>query len=210
MPPSPQGEQPRVRPGFGLVPVRYCYHFRFLLHSCSCLIVLLILVGLAPQNRQIPQSEAEEEAQEAPTSTLRIMYQTRLWTDEVASTPSEQPYSYHQMLSEKETPSRREITNQQLLAASRLILFYVLTLFGAVAMYIFCSQKGYRRSFSFLKKIFPSRSATFYHRSHFCIIVICGSVIGFVFYSPASGLEALAAGFGWVAAINIFLQERKT
>ena len=87
------------------------------------------------------------------------------------------------------------------------VLLYTITLFGCVAMYIFSNQKGFQGTIAFLKKFFPKRTKLFYYRTDFFLVTIAGSIIGTIFFNPTSTIEALAAGFGWVGAINILMNE---
>jgi hypothetical protein len=85
------------------------------------------------------------------------------------------------------------------------VLFYLTTLFGATAMYVFALNKGFQGSVPFLKGFFPGRSETFYNRVDFFIVILAGSIIGTISFSPSSSLQALAAGFGWVGAMNVLM-----
>lgn len=89
-------------------------------------------------------------------------------------------------------------------------LYYATTLFGSTAMYVFSLNKGFHGSVDFLRKMFPNHSPVFYDRIDFFIVVFAGSVIGTIFFSPTNTLQALAAGFGWVGAINILLSRKET
>lgn len=89
---------------------------------------------------------------------------------------------------------------------SRTLLYYLLTLFGAVAMYIFSSAKGFEGSIKFLQRLFPGKPTTFYERADFFLVTIFGSIIGTVFFCPTSAIQALAAGFGWVGAVNVLMK----
>jgi len=91
---------------------------------------------------------------------------------------------------------------------SRLLL-YLTTLFGAVAMYVFALNKGFEGSVPFLKKFFPKRAETFYNWADFLIVVLSGSIIGTICFRPADSLSALAAGFGWVGAMNVLITKRE-
>ena len=86
-------------------------------------------------------------------------------------------------------------------------LHFTITLFGAVAMYVFSLKKGMEGAIPFLKKFFPGKSQVFYDRTDFFLVSIAGSVIGTIFFAPASTMEALAAGFGWVGAVNVLMKE---
>ncbi|HEU4560554.1 MAG TPA: hypothetical protein VFS20_22070 [Longimicrobium sp.] len=83
------------------------------------------------------------------------------------------------------------------------VLYFFITMFGASSMYVFSLMKGW--PVSFLKRVLPGREQVFYDRLDFAVVVTAGSIIGYIFFSPASELEALAAGFGWVGAINVLM-----
>lgn len=87
-------------------------------------------------------------------------------------------------------------------------IYYVTTLFGSTAMYVFSLNKGFHGSVDFLRKMFPEHSEVFYDRIDFFIVIFAGSVIGTIFFSPTNTLQALAAGFGWVGAINVLLSPK--
>lgn len=83
---------------------------------------------------------------------------------------------------------------------------YFITLFGAMALQIFALFRNFNGAETFLKKFFPGkRSETFYNRADFCICVIIGSIIGFIFFNPQNAMEALAAGFSWQGAITVMM-----
>lgn len=84
-------------------------------------------------------------------------------------------------------------------------VFFLVTLFGATAMYVFSLQKGFKGAGMFLRRFFPGKSEIFYDRMDFCLVVMFGSVIGTIFFAPQSSFAALAAGFGWVGATNTLL-----
>lgn len=86
-------------------------------------------------------------------------------------------------------------------------LYYVITLFGAIAMNVFSLKKGFEGAIPFLKRFFPERAQVFYDRTDFLLVSFSGSIIGTIFFAPASTVEALAAGFGWVGAVNVLLKE---
>jgi hypothetical protein len=83
--------------------------------------------------------------------------------------------------------------------------FFLITLFGATAMYVFSLQKGFKGAGLFLRRFFPGKSEIFYDRMDFLLVVMFGSVIGTIFFWPGSAIAALAAGFGWVGATNTLL-----
>jgi hypothetical protein len=84
---------------------------------------------------------------------------------------------------------------------------FLMTLFGAFAMHVFQQYKGFTGSIGFLKAAFPGRSAVFYVRLDLCVVVLFGSVIGYVVFSPTAPLPALAAGFGWTGAMQSLIAE---
>lgn len=89
--------------------------------------------------------------------------------------------------------------------APQVVLFCV-TLFGSAAMQVFSLNKGFQGTVPFLRKITAKRrSSVFYARMDFFLTVFLGSFIGFVFFSPDTAQKALAAGLGWVASVNVFL-----
>jgi len=85
------------------------------------------------------------------------------------------------------------------------MLYYVTTLFGAIAMYVFALNKGFEGAVPFLKRVFPDRSQVFYDRMDFFVTSVAGSIVGTICFSPQSTLQALAAGFGWVGAMNVLM-----
>jgi hypothetical protein len=96
----------------------------------------------------------------------------------------------------------------QLVVHSQDVELYLMTLFGAFAMHVFQQYKGFTGSIGFLKAAFPGRSAVFYVRLDLCIVVLFGSVIGYVVFSPTAPLPALAAGFGWTGAMQSLIVKR--
>lgn len=86
------------------------------------------------------------------------------------------------------------------------IALVLTTALGAAGMYVFSDFKGFENSKSFLKRQFPGKKNVFYNRSDFLLMVIVGTVIGSICFSPASYLEALAAGFGWTGAMNVLMK----
>ena len=92
-------------------------------------------------------------------------------------------------------------------ASFQSALLYLVTLFGATAMYVFSLNRGFEGAVAFLRRVVPGKKAVFYHRVDTVIVVVSGSIIGTIFFSPGSPLEALAAGFGWVSVINILMNQ---
>lgn len=90
----------------------------------------------------------------------------------------------------------------------QFLLHYLLTLFGAIVMYVFSLHKGFKGAEDFLKKCFPGHTDVFYIRADLFVVVLSGSIIGTVFFSPNNPIEALAAGFGWVGAMKVLLSHQ--
>ncbi|MBI1806503.1 MAG: hypothetical protein HYR76_05570 [Ignavibacteria bacterium] len=88
-------------------------------------------------------------------------------------------------------------------------VYFSLTLFGSIVMYIFSLFKGFQGAVAFLNKVLPGHSKVFYDRLDFLIVVMTGAIVGTIFFSPSNNLQALAAGFGWVGAINILLNQKE-
>jgi hypothetical protein len=80
---------------------------------------------------------------------------------------------------------------------------YFFTMCGATALYLFSLTKGFRGSTPVLRRLLPSRSDVFYDRVDFVVVIVLGSVIGTVFFVPSNATQALSAGFGWIAAVNV-------
>lgn len=87
-------------------------------------------------------------------------------------------------------------------------LLYVVTLFGAAAVYLLKLHHDFEGSVAFFKKVFPGKSQTFYARVDFFVVSIVGSVIGMIVFQPTNATQALSAGFGWVSSLNVLLAER--
>jgi hypothetical protein len=87
----------------------------------------------------------------------------------------------------------------------QVVLRYLTTLFGAIAMYVFSLNRGFEGSVAWLRKMWPNRPAVLYDRLDFVIVVLAGSLIGFISFNPRTSYEALAAGFGWVGSINVLM-----
>lgn len=90
-----------------------------------------------------------------------------------------------------------------------VLIRYLITLLGSFAMYLFSFSKGFEGSVIMLKRLFPQRKKVFYDRLDFFLVVFIGSAIGTIFFNPKDSLQALAAGFGWVGAVNILLNQKE-
>lgn len=89
------------------------------------------------------------------------------------------------------------------------IVRYMITLLGSFSMYLFSFSKGFEGTTAKLRQLFPNRKKVFYDRVDFVLVVLLGSAIGTIFFGPKDSLQALAAGFGWVGAVNILLAKRE-
>jgi hypothetical protein len=88
------------------------------------------------------------------------------------------------------------------------VVRYMITLLGALCMYLFSFNKGFNGAAPKLRKLFPGRTEVFYERWDFILVVVLGSVIGSIFFGPRDSVHALAAGFGWVGAVNVLLAKK--
>src|SRR5262245_51555389 len=93
---------------------------------------------------------------------------------------------------------------EQLLVALR----FSITLLGAVTMYLFSLQKGFHGSSEVLEKLFPARQQSFYYRVDFLLSTVLGAILGTIIYQPSTSIQALAAGLGWVGAVNILAKKK--
>jgi hypothetical protein len=93
-------------------------------------------------------------------------------------------------------------------AVSHVLGRYALTLAGAAMMYAFASDRRLRSVAPFLRRILPARDPAFYARADAIIVTISGSIIGFIVFAPDTPLHCLAAGFGWIGAMNTYLVQR--
>jgi hypothetical protein len=75
-------------------------------------------------------------------------------------------------------------------------------------MYLFASAKGLESTVPRLKLLIPGKSDTFYYRLDFFLVIILGSLVGYIFFEPKQSIQALAAGCGWVGALNVLIQEK--
>lgn len=80
---------------------------------------------------------------------------------------------------------------------------FFFTLCGSTSLYMFSLSKGFQGSTPVLKRLFPGNRVVFYDRLDFIIVIVLGSIIGTVFFVPTTPAQALAAGFGWITAVNV-------
>ncbi len=84
---------------------------------------------------------------------------------------------------------------------------YGLTFFATAVMYMFSLHKGFKGATEFLYKVFPDKRNVFYARVDFILVIIIGSVIGYIVFSPNTPIQSLAAGFGWIGAMNTLVAD---
>jgi hypothetical protein len=89
------------------------------------------------------------------------------------------------------------------------VINYLVTLFGAIAMFLFSLAKGFEGSKPALKRLLPGKLEVLYDRLDFILIVRSGSIIGTIFFRPGNPLQALSAGFGWTSAVNILASKKR-
>lgn len=89
------------------------------------------------------------------------------------------------------------------------IRWFILTVCGSTSLYLFSLSKGFQGSLPRLRHLVPGRSNVFYDRLDFLIVVLLGSIIGTVFFGPTNNLQALAAGFGWISAVNVLSSPKR-
>lgn len=80
--------------------------------------------------------------------------------------------------------------------------YFTLTLLGAVGAYVFSVQKGFKGAEEFINKIMPRAWPWAKTISDLLLSVGVGSIIGAAIFEPNTPQSALAAGIGWVAALN--------
>jgi uncharacterized membrane protein YbjE (DUF340 family) len=85
------------------------------------------------------------------------------------------------------------------------IRLFLLTLCGSTALYLFSLSRGFRGSSPVLKKLMPGHRDHYYDRVDFVVMIVFGSIIGTVFFVPTTATQALAAGFGWISAVNVLV-----
>jgi hypothetical protein len=88
------------------------------------------------------------------------------------------------------------------------ILLYFTAVLGSLFTYLFAAAKGLESTVPRLKQLLPGKSDAFYVRFDFCLVVFLGSGLGLLFFSPHEHINALAAGCGWVGALNVLTQQK--
>ena len=84
-------------------------------------------------------------------------------------------------------------------------IHYAVTLASAMLMYVFALYKGFNGATDFLRRAFPSRSDRFYVWADLITVTLAGTFFGIVLYSPTNLQQSLAAGVGWVGALQVLM-----
>ncbi len=87
--------------------------------------------------------------------------------------------------------------------------YFLYTVTGALALYVFSLKKGFKGAEEFIDRFFPAGHPVLKTLFDLILTVFLGSVIGEIIFSPQSPVAALAAGAGWISAFNT-LVERPT
>lgn len=93
----------------------------------------------------------------------------------------------------------------ELYEASKLVL---MTALGCVLLYVYSDVRDFNHSRAFVKKMFPTRGDAFHNRTDFLCAVVFGTIVGTVVFLPQHGVEALAAGLGWVGGMNTVTKQK--
>jgi lipid-A-disaccharide synthase-like uncharacterized protein len=89
------------------------------------------------------------------------------------------------------------------------VIFYFIAMLGAIVTYLFASSNGRESTVPRLKQLLPGKSDTFYYRTDFVFVILVGSAIGYIFFIPQDPIQALAAGCGWVGALNVLVDQKR-
>lgn len=60
------------------------------------------------------------------------------------------------------------------------MLYFFITMFGVMSMYVFSLMKGFEGAATFLRRMIPDHQQVFYDRLDFVVVVIAGSIIGYL------------------------------
>jgi hypothetical protein len=85
---------------------------------------------------------------------------------------------------------------------SGAVILFTIILFSTAVMQMLSVHKNFNGTQEFLKKAFPTWSPQAVVRVDFLLVLLIGPFIGIIFFNPASPVEALSAGFGWVGILN--------
>jgi hypothetical protein len=80
---------------------------------------------------------------------------------------------------------------------------YLLTLVGALMIFVFSAGREPAGPGTFIRKMFPQKSELFYDRLDFLLVTGLGSVIGFIFFDPDNAIHSLSAGLSWSSGLSI-------
>jgi hypothetical protein len=87
-------------------------------------------------------------------------------------------------------------------------LMYGAALLGAVLMYFFAAKNGLEGTIPRLQRLLPDRHEAFYFRVDFVLVILLGPIVGLICFTPTNAFQALAAGCGWVSALNVLAQQK--
>jgi hypothetical protein len=85
---------------------------------------------------------------------------------------------------------------------------YGAALVGAVLMYFFAAKNGLEGTIPRLKNLLPGKPEAFYFRVDFVLVILLGPIVGLICFTPTNAFQALAAGCGWVSALNVLAQQK--
>jgi hypothetical protein len=102
------------------------------------------------------------------------------------------------------------VSNSVISAIFAGCLMYGASLLGAFLMYFFAAKNGLEGTIPRLQQLLPGRTETFYFRMDFVLVILLGPIVGLICFSPTNAFQALAAGCGWVSALNVLVQQKPT
>jgi len=85
---------------------------------------------------------------------------------------------------------------------------FILVVAGAVGMEMFCLAKGFHGAKAWLNEA-TNWSPQVIHIVNGVIVVAFGSLVGVEVVEPATRIQALSAGLGWVSLLNVGAQRRQ-
>jgi hypothetical protein len=84
---------------------------------------------------------------------------------------------------------------------------FLVTLGSALLMYVFALHRGFGGALPFLRRAFPDRSDRFYVWADLVVVTVGGAFFGFGLYMPVDVPKAMAAGIGWIGALNVAMRK---
>lgn len=87
---------------------------------------------------------------------------------------------------------------------------FFITVLGSLIMYLIAEGKNFPGIQIKIKQLYPSMSDEKVSRLDFIFMVFVGAFIGTIFFQPHNPITALAAGLGWVGALNMFTSTSQT